>query len=500
VCRIGYGSGLGGTACNVSYDGVGNIIEQVTRTGVRRLEYFASGNVRRITEGPAQASFRYDPFGAVQELDVTGVGVSDTRHDRRYGGLIERREQVVNGTTTTFISRNIPGPGGIVASRRGKKQDWIFGFGELRGNRFFTNQDGAFVQEVGYQPFGEGKSSGASPSATDYTSYQWNGGDALAAFTLSHLGARLYDAVIGRFLSRDPMRVFGTATTANPYAFAANDPWNAADPSGLDCIGTQECLGEPTRPPWEIAVLFARGIADLAARGIAALVPRSSAAPPAPLVSTGPISLRSSQGAPFEGAATTADVVAQSSAATERVLDFYSEYGSYSERVTRSIDVAKRVTPWLTRGAGLVELGIKYYAYTRDSSGENLGKVYLSAVKLPALEWGGLYGKAVALGISLGESTWDKNQEVEEELPFLEGRINRLDREIKALETRLRQPIGGAEVESNVDFYYNHSKWEEHHLPTFLWGKLPAPPLPASEPLHGDQCVAIYECNLPPIP
>jgi len=92
VCRIGYGpGGLGGTACNVVYDDVGNTVEQATRTGTRRLDYFASGNVRHITEGAAQASFRYDPFGAVQELDITGVGVTDTRHDRRYGGLIARQ-------------------------------------------------------------------------------------------------------------------------------------------------------------------------------------------------------------------------------------------------------------------------------------------------------------------------------------------------------------------------------------------------------------------------
>jgi RHS repeat-associated protein len=275
VCRIGYGpGGLGGTACNVTYDGVGNTIEQATRTGVRRLEYFASGNVRRITEGAAQASFRYDPFGAVRELDVTGTGVSDTRRDRRYGGLIERRDQVVGGTTTTFISRSIPGPGGVLASRRGTKQDWIFGFGELRGNRFFANQDGAFVQEVKYHPFGEATSSGASPDTTDYTSYQWNGGDTLAAFTLSHLGARLYDPVIGRFLSRDPLTVFRTATTSNPYVFGANDPLNGADPSGLDCIGSKECLGEQTLPPWS-------GVIALATQ-FHALGPRSRTPPSAP--------------------------------------------------------------------------------------------------------------------------------------------------------------------------------------------------------------------------
>ena len=252
VCRVGYGNGgLGGTACNVVYDAVGNLVQQPTRVGQRQLSYFASGAIRTITEQAVQARFRYDAFGGVQDLDIQGNGVTDTRRDRRYGGLIERREQMVGGSAMSFISRQIPGPGGIIASRRGSADEWIFHFGESRGNRFFTNATGAFVQELDYQPYGETKSSGALPNSAQYTRSQWNGGDALAVFGLSHLGARLYDPVIGRFLSRDPFLVPRTAATTNPYAFAMNDPVNLSDSSGLDwCIG-KECQGPfGTGIPW----------------------------------------------------------------------------------------------------------------------------------------------------------------------------------------------------------------------------------------------------------
>ena len=36
----------------------------------------------------------------------------------------------------------------------------MFQFGELRGTRFFTNQDGELVQDIDYQPFGEAASTG----------------------------------------------------------------------------------------------------------------------------------------------------------------------------------------------------------------------------------------------------------------------------------------------------------------------------------------------------
>jgi RHS repeat-associated protein len=132
----------------------------------------------------------------------------------------------------------------VIATRHGPTATWTFAFGEGRGNRFFTDQNGAFVQDVEYKPYGEANSTGAQPGAPTYTSAQWNGGDALVALGLSQLGARIYDPVIGRFLSRDPLIIPRTAATTNPYIFAMNDPVNSSDRSGLDTfddIGRKLC-------------------------------------------------------------------------------------------------------------------------------------------------------------------------------------------------------------------------------------------------------------------
>ena len=85
------------------------------------------------------------------------------------------------------------------------------------------------MQDVSYQPFGEaGGKIGATPGTTNYENEQWNGGDLLAAFGVVNLGARVYDPVIGRFLSRDPI-----LQASNPYVFAGNDPVNSSDPTGM---------------------------------------------------------------------------------------------------------------------------------------------------------------------------------------------------------------------------------------------------------------------------
>jgi RHS repeat-associated protein len=236
VCRIQYGGG-GTAGCNVTYDGAGAIVQQATANGVRAVRYFNEGKVREITEGNAQALFRYDAFGRIGELNVNGPGPSDKRQSWRFGELLERQDSSVNGTLTSTLLRRIPGPGGILfASRRGIGQNWVFSFGEMRANRSFTNQSGSFVQDLNYQPFGEANSTGAGVGSSDYTGQQWNGGDTLTPFNLTQLGARTYDPAIGRFLSRDPLVSARSATESHPYAFAHNDPINSTDPDGL-CAG-----------------------------------------------------------------------------------------------------------------------------------------------------------------------------------------------------------------------------------------------------------------------
>ena len=231
ICRIAFGSD-NATTCNVTYDEVGSITSQQTATGSRQYTYYLDGNIRTLNdEHGSTAHFRYDALGGVQTLDLTSPISPDQRHDVHHGDLLVRRNA---NTSNEFLVRNIPGPAGSLASRRGPGGPWVFEFGESRGNRFFVDASGAFVQNVDYDSFGTPNSTGAQPSTKLHTPEQWNGGDALAAFGISQLGARLYDPAIGRFLSRDPLLIPRTSTRTNPYAFASNDPVNSSDPSGLD--------------------------------------------------------------------------------------------------------------------------------------------------------------------------------------------------------------------------------------------------------------------------
>ncbi|NPD25809.1 hypothetical protein HPP06_20560 [Corallococcus exiguus] len=245
LCGVGYAGTSAPPSCNVTHDSSGNVLALPSRNGGRSLTYFPSGATRILADPVGTVAFRYGALDTLRELDLR-TSTKDARHTWWFGDWLERKEQVIGGKATTVLTRHFPGPGGIVASRRGYKKDWIFPFGEMAGARYMANAQGEFIQDMDYQPFGDAKSSGpAQPGSLLYSSTQWNGGEALEAFGLSQLGARLYDPVLGRFLSRDPLFIPRTAATTNPYAFAMNDPVNLSDPSGMDsgCIGHQECSG-----------------------------------------------------------------------------------------------------------------------------------------------------------------------------------------------------------------------------------------------------------------
>jgi len=78
----------------------------------------------------------------------------------------------------------------MIATRHGAAGMWTFAFGEERGNRFVIDDDGNYVQDIDYAPFGEPTSTGAQPGSAAYSNDQWNGGDALTTLGVSQLGAR----------------------------------------------------------------------------------------------------------------------------------------------------------------------------------------------------------------------------------------------------------------------------------------------------------------------
>jgi RHS repeat-associated protein len=107
----------------------------------------------------------------------------------------------------------------------------------LGSERTVTNGSQTVTGTLNLDAFGQSVgSTGSSTNPYMYaaTSGYRNDGDA----GLVHVGARYYDAQVGRFTSRD------TVLTEHPYLYCEHDPVNATDPTGHQSVEAQGHLHE----------------------------------------------------------------------------------------------------------------------------------------------------------------------------------------------------------------------------------------------------------------
>jgi RHS repeat-associated protein len=100
--------------------------------------------------------------------------------------------------------------------------------GDLIGStRLLTDSSGTVVGTTEYDAYGNRTNyTGTADSAIGYTG-NWTD----PTTGLVYLRARDYDPATGQFLTVDPE----VDTTRQPYAYAANDPLDSSDPTGLNC-------------------------------------------------------------------------------------------------------------------------------------------------------------------------------------------------------------------------------------------------------------------------
>jgi RHS repeat-associated protein len=112
-----------------------------------------------------------------------------------------------------------------------------------------TNQTGGVVVRLSYDAWGQRRGSNwtGAPSASDKTSINatthkgFTAQEQLDNLNLVHLNGRVYDPLIGRFLSADPIvQSPYHSQSFNRYSYIWNNPLNAADPTGfVQCTGSR---------------------------------------------------------------------------------------------------------------------------------------------------------------------------------------------------------------------------------------------------------------------
>lgn len=95
-------------------------------------------------------------------------------------------------------------------------------------NRAVVNQDGTVEEVNHYYPFG-----GVFASTASIQPFKYNGKelDRNGGLDWYDYGARMYDPILGRFVTTDPLAE--SSYFVNPYAYCLNNPFNRVDPSGM---------------------------------------------------------------------------------------------------------------------------------------------------------------------------------------------------------------------------------------------------------------------------
>ena len=215
---------------SVAHDADGNITQRYDLSRFnRQYEWSADGLLAKVTQdswsfvsydynadGQPVIKHRGDPNGSyvdayyiwdgdqlLAELDGNG----NRRSDYVYmpGSIDQPLAQTLGTTTpTTMRFHQLDGTGNVIG----------------------TFQSGSLSQSVSYDSWGVPTLQGNSDNRLLWKGLMWEGD----IVSLYYMRNRWYDPELGRFISEDPLR---DGIETNPYVFAANDPIDGYDPTGL---------------------------------------------------------------------------------------------------------------------------------------------------------------------------------------------------------------------------------------------------------------------------
>ncbi|SHK38898.1 intein C-terminal splicing region/RHS repeat-associated core domain-containing protein, partial [Nocardiopsis flavescens] len=212
----------GGRLEEYDYDDSGNMVSRVTASADQVMEWDAEGKL--VTVGDADlgvTTYLYDADGARlirRSPTTTTLYLPGTElHFERQSLLRTALRYYQHGGETVAV-RDSDG-----------KVSWIFSDHHGTGQLAIDSATGEVTQRR-FTAFGEDRGGGAGdwPDERGFV-----GGTIDESTGLTQLGARAYDAGIGRFISVDPVLDLTDPQQMHGYAYANNNPVTYSDPDGL---------------------------------------------------------------------------------------------------------------------------------------------------------------------------------------------------------------------------------------------------------------------------
>ena len=213
--------------------------EDVVPSRVQNVTYTCYSRPSIMTEGGRSAAFTYNGDGARVKMNVSDGATSVL--SRYYIGNQYELDVTPNGTTERLYLGGDAYSAPAVYVKEGSGAWTFYNIGrDYLGNiTHIATADGTLVEENNYDPWGrlrnpetkEIYSLGTEPELMLGRGY--TGHEHLTWFGLINMNARLYDPVLGRFLSPDPFVQMPDFTqNFNRYSYCLNNPLIFVDKSG----------------------------------------------------------------------------------------------------------------------------------------------------------------------------------------------------------------------------------------------------------------------------
>ncbi|MBI5116613.1 RHS repeat protein [Candidatus Poribacteria bacterium] len=254
-----------------SYDGVGNRTadtdysnysyntnNQLTSYDSITFVYDNNGNLTKKTQnGTDDTTYTFDYENKITRIDYPDETYSAYKYDA-LGRRVEKRDRSGNIARYVYDGQNFiaeyDGSNSLVASYlqsfgidrpismfRAGQMYWYHS--DALGSIYqMTDSNQAVARSYDYSAFGKIISeSGSLVNPFTYTAREYDSDSGLYYYR-----ARYYDAGVGRFLSRDPIKSKKVAAYGRLYLYVLNDPINNTDPRGLDDQAFLVCVDRGT--------------------------------------------------------------------------------------------------------------------------------------------------------------------------------------------------------------------------------------------------------------
>lgn len=220
-----------------SYDANGNMISG----GGRTVNYTGFNMAATIAQGTTSAALVYDSLHSrVQQTLTVGSTATVTTYlnDPASGTMSEK--SVVSGTTTWHDY--VVADGKIVAEKfsGGTSAVRYFVSDHISSVAVVMDESGSVVERNAYDAWGKRRVAGtwaddAACSLSSVTSRGFTGHEEIDAACLINANARIYDPLIGRFMSPDTIIAQPyDGQNFNRYTYVDNNPHTFTDPTGHD--------------------------------------------------------------------------------------------------------------------------------------------------------------------------------------------------------------------------------------------------------------------------